>query len=91
MFWKKKKKPEPVVTERMVIVDLWYRDAMFPNVLQSWTWQTVDQAPKFPRAMEWLNAMSEVCEIHHWHIREYDRPVPTYPPGTVHPFIPIRN
>lgn len=91
MFWKKKKKPapEPVVpTQRLVMVDLWYYDELFPNVLQSWTWQTVDEAPEFPRARQWLNAMSEVCTFHHWQIKEFDRPVPNFNPNLVMPIEP---
>ena len=67
MFWKKKKPapaPEPVETlQRMVMVDLWYVDEALPHVLQSWTWQTVDESPDFPRSMAWISAMSENC---HW-------------------------
>lgn len=89
-LFKKKIPPEPKV-ERMVIVDLWYYDELYPNILQSWTWQTVDDAPNFPRAMEWISSMSEVVTIKHWHIREFDRPVPNYDPGVVSDFHPHFN
>jgi uncharacterized protein Usg len=95
MFWTKKPEPEPVptppATQRVVMVDLWYSDDLFPEILQSWTWQTVDMSPEFPRAQQWLAAMSEVCRVHHWHIREFDRPVPSYDPAMVHPISPIEN
>lgn len=95
MFWRKKKeKPEPRKIEfvqKMVMVDLWYVDDDLPNVLQSWTWQTVDEAPEFPRAMEWISSMSEQFVIHHWQIKEYERPVPHYIPALVHPITPIRS
>jgi len=95
MFWRKKKpEPEPRPIEfvqKMVMVDLWYVDEALPNILQSWTWQTLDEAPEFPRAMEWISAMSEHCQIHHWHIKEFDRPVPHYIPALVHPVNPTRS
>lgn len=95
MFWRKKKpkpKAEPVqLVQKMVMVDLWYVDEVLPNVLQSWTWQTVDESPEFPRAMEWISSMSEHCQIHHWHIKEFDRPVPSYIPAAVFPIEPTRN
>lgn len=69
--------------ERIVIADLWYWDDTLPNTLQSWTWQTVDVGPHYPRIVEWLNNMGQVVRIHHFQIREYDRPVPYYPPGLV--------
>jgi uncharacterized protein Usg len=90
MFWKKPE-PEPVQTERIVMVDLWYSDDLYPDILQSWTWQTVDTAPDFPRARSWLSAMSDHCSVHHWHIREFDRPVPSYDPALVQPISPIEN
>ncbi len=100
MFWKKKKPapaPEPVVVEpvetlqRMVMVDLWYVDEALPHVLQSWTWQTVDESPDFPRSMARISSMSEHCQIHHWHIKEFERPVPSYIPQMVHPIQPVPN
>lgn len=97
MFWKKKEKkvepqPVPVVpTQKMVLVDLWYWDEVFPNVLQSWTWQTVDEAPEFPRARQWISAMEEHCKIHHWQIKEFDRPIPVYVPALVEPITPVEN
>jgi hypothetical protein len=81
MFWKKKSPP----TERIVMVDLWYHDDMFPNVLQSWTWQTVDTAPDYPRAFAWIDAMGKVSKIHHFQIKEFERPVPNFNPNQVLP------
>jgi uncharacterized protein Usg len=75
--------------QKLVMVDLWYHDDLLPDILQSWTWQTVDTSPEFPRARAWLAAMNEACTIHHWQIKEFDRPVPVYDPHLVHPIEPI--
>lgn len=77
--------------QKMVMVDLWFHDDLFPDVLQSWTWQTVDTSPDFPRSLSWISAMSECCEIHHWQIKEFDRPMPSYDPRLVFPITPIQN
>ena len=83
MFWKKK---QPV--QRVVLVDLWYYDDQFPDVMQSWTWQTIDTAPDYPRAKSWIEAMAKVSRVHHFQIKEFDRPVPVYDPRLVHPISP---
>lgn len=91
MFWSKKKDEPAVVMQKMVMVDVWYVDEVLPNVLQSWTWQTVDEAPDFPRAMDFIENFAESCHIHHWHIKEFERPVPNYNPALVHPFTLGKN
>lgn len=94
-FKKKPKVAEAVVVRTvehhsMVMVDMWYYDEELPNILQSWTWQTVDTAPDFPRCLAWVSAMSESCTIHHWQIREFNRPVPLYQPSLVYP-VPLSS
>lgn len=76
--------------QKLVIVDLWYYDEIHPTILQSWTWQTVDDGPEFPRARSWLTAMAQHCTIHHWQIKEFDRPA-DYDPALVHPITPVQN
>ena len=88
MFWKKQPEVPP---QQMVIVDLWYHDDTLPNVLQSWTWQTVDQGPEYPRATKWIMAMANICHVHHFQIREFERPVPNYDPNLVFPLLPTTH
>jgi uncharacterized protein Usg len=76
--------------QTVVMVDLWYYDELYPDILQSWTWQTVDIAPEFPRSRAWLSAMAEACSVHHWQIKEFDRR-PNYDPRMVHPIKPVEN
>lgn len=88
MFFRKKK-PAPPITlepeERLVLVDLWYVSEDYPGILQSWTWQTVDLFPDFPKALAWIDAMAENVSVHHWQITESRLEVPRYNPGEVHP------
>ena len=88
-FFARKPPPEPVEQiQKLIIIDVWYTDELFPELMQSWTWQTIDFGPDYPRAKRWIENLSEVCNIHHFHIKEFDRPIPNFDTRVVMPIDP---
>ena len=66
------------MVSKLVMVDVWYVTDDHPDVFQSFTWQTVDEAPEFKRAFSFIQQLGEIGEIHHWQLKEFDRPFPEY-------------
>lgn len=72
----------------MVFVDVWYTSADLPGVMQSFTWQTVDVAPDFPRGFGFVQQLIDTATVHHFQIRQMHIPVPDIDMKRLHPYHP---